>query len=78
MTKTSNENVVLNQILYFYYPLWFKKNEVQALINSGSKINIKTLVYVLKLDLQVRYTNVKAQKIDGSTLKTFDQVLASF
>ena len=37
-----------------------------------------TLGYVLKLGLKVRPTNVKAQKIDGSTLQTFEMVLASF
>lgn len=35
-------------------------------------------VYVAKLGLQVRKTIVKAQKIDGSPLKTFEIVLASF
>ena len=36
------------------------------------------LVYALKLGLKIYLTNVKAQKIDGSTLKTFKIVLASF
>ena len=34
--------------------------------------------YVSKLDLKVRPTNVGVQKIDGSTVKTFEMVLASF
>ena len=37
-----------------------------------------TLAYASKLGLKVHPTNVKAQKIDGSTLKTFGIVLASF
>ena len=34
--------------------------------------------YILKLGLKVCFTNVGAQKIDGSTLKTFEMILASF
>ena len=37
-----------------------------------------TLVYILKLGLQIRHTNVRAQKIDGSILKMFEIVLANF
>ena len=37
-----------------------------------------TLGYILKLGLKIRSTNVKAQKIDGSTLKTFEMVLVNF
>ena len=36
------------------------------------------LAYASKLALKVHPTNVKAQKIDGSILKTFEMVLASF
>ena len=36
------------------------------------------LGYVSKLGLKVRLTNVRAQKINGSTLKIFEIVLASF
>lgn len=34
--------------------------------------------YVLKLGLKIYFTNIKAQKIDGSTFKTFKIALASF
>ena len=34
--------------------------------------------YAKKLGLRVRQTNVGAQKIDGSHLKTFEMVIASF
>ena len=37
-----------------------------------------TLGYISKLGLKIRHINVKAQKIDGSTLETFEIVLASF
>ena len=37
-----------------------------------------TLGYVSKLGLKIYSTNVGAQKIDSSTLKTFGMILASF
>ena len=60
--------------------IWFKKSkvQVQALFDFGSEINAITLEYILKLGLKVCPTNIGAQKIDGSTLKTFEMVLASF
>lgn len=51
---------------------------MRAPINSGSKVNVMTSAYTLKLDLRVCQTNVGAQKINDSTLKTFEIVLASF
>lgn len=63
-----------------YYLLRFKKNqaEIPTLIDSGNEINVMTPAYVAKLGLKVRSTNMQAQKIDGSTLKTFGMVLVSF
>lgn len=63
-----------------YYLFCFQKNtkSVKALIDSRSKINAITSEYTSKLSFKVRFTNVKAQKIDSSSLKTFKIVLASF
>lgn len=81
VTKASRKNVVLKRILSIYYLLRFQKdkeNERQSLINSGSKMNKMTQAYALKLGLKLRRTDVRAQMIDGSTLETFEMVLASF
>ena len=82
MTEASKEDVViaLDWVPYICYPIRFKKSEiqVQALFDSGSKVNAMTPRYASKLGLKVRPTDVGAQKIDGSTLKTFGMVLASF
>lgn len=78
---SKKDEIVLKRILYIYYPLRIyknKKNEVQALINLGSKINTMILAYASKLDLKIRHTKVKAQKINGSTFQMFGMVLASF
>ena len=70
--------MALQRVLYIYYPIRFKKKEVQALIDSGSKVNAITPAYALRLGLWVYRTNIGAQKIDGSTLEIFEIVLTSF
>ena len=82
MTGASKEDKeVLERVLCIYYPLCFRKdkeNEMRTLIDLDSEVHAMTPAYASKLGLQVRHTNVGAQKIDGSTLKTFQMVLASF
>ena len=79
VTETSKEDdVALQRVPYVQYLIRFKKKEVQALINLGSEVNAMTSTYVSKLGLWVYYTDIRAQKIDGSTLVTFGMVLASF
>ena len=80
MIKISKEEFVpLKQVSCIYYLLRFWKDivDVKALIDSGSKVNAMTPAYTSKLDLKVYHTNVGAQKIDGSTLKTLKIVLTS-
>lgn len=61
VTKASKkDDVALDWVPCIYYLIRFKKNEVQALINSGNEINMITLVYILKLGLKVCCINVGA------------------
>ena len=46
------------------------------MLNSDSKVNAMSPVYAKRLGLKTRKTNVRAQKIDGSILKTFGMVVA--
>lgn len=72
---------LLDWVLYIYYPFYFckdKKNKIKALINLDSKVNTMTPTYTLKLSVKVRFTDVRAQKIDGSMLKMFEMVLVNF
>ena len=79
VTEASQEDVIaLNWVSCICYPIWFKKNKVQALINSGSEVNTITPGYASKLGLKVRPTDIGVKKIDGSIFKTFGMVLASF
>lgn len=48
------------------------------MLNSGSKANTMNLDFARKLGLHIKKTNVGAQKIDSSTLKTFKIVIADF
>lgn len=70
----------LERILYIYYPIRFKKDEakIHALLDSNNEIIAMTLDYADRLGLKIRSTNIRAQKIDSSTLETFGMVLASF
>ena len=49
-----------------------------ALIDFSNKVNTITLGYIFKLGLKICPINFAAQKIDSSTLKMFEIVLASF
>lgn len=76
--KASKENIVLDQVFYIYYLIQFKKNKIQAPINSNSKINAMIPAYSSKLNLKIYCINIKAQKIDGSIFEIFKIFLASF
>lgn len=45
MTSTSKEALevtILDRVLYLYYPIWFKKDEIKALIGLGNEVNAMT------------------------------------
>lgn len=48
------------------------------LINLGSKINAMRPSFAQELSFQVCWTNIGAQKINGSKLETFNIVIAFF
>ena len=75
-----NKPLALDWVPCIHYLIWFKKSkvQVQALIDSGTKVNAMTPGYASKLGLKARPIDVGVQKIDGSILKTFGMVLASF
>ena len=79
MTETSKEDdVALQRVPCIYYLIQFKKKEVPALIDPDNKVNTMIPTYVSRLCFRVHRTDIRAQKIDGSTFKTFGIVLASF
>lgn len=74
------ETLLLERVLYIYYLVQFKKDQVkiQAFLNSSNKVNAIILESTAKLCLKVRFTNIEAQKIDGSIFKIFEMFLACF
>ena len=78
--KKAQKVIVLDRVPCIYYSVQFQKDKatIQALINSGSKFNAITPAYAKQLGLQTQKTDVKAQKIDKSSLNTFGMVIASF
>ena len=71
----------LDRVSCICYPVQFRKDkgkDVLALLNSGSEVNAMTSTYAAHLSLKVKVTDVGAQKIDGSSLATYDIVIAAF
>lgn len=52
--------------------------EGQALINFCNKVNMIILAFAAVQKLCISITNVRAQKIDGSTPSSYAMVLANF
>ena len=64
-----------------HYPIQFKdmdKAPVQGMIDSRSEINAIHLSFVKQLSFPIRPIDVRAQKIDGTTLDTYEMVVAAF
>lgn len=78
VTEDSQE-VTLKFISCIQYLVEFQKDKdnIQALLNLGSKVNVINPAYTKKIGLHVRQTDMGAQKIDGSYLNTFKMVIAS-
>ena len=71
----------LKWIRYISYSVQFEERqtgEVRALIDSGSKVNAITPIFVAKLGLYIRATYISAQKIDSSAVKTYFMIIAGF
>ena len=79
MTQATQKGkeVILDQIPCIHYQVQFRKDKetIRALIDSGSEVIAMTPAYAKKLGLWTQKTDVKAQKIDRSSLDTFGIVI---
>ena len=75
---TGSDEEVVVRVPCIHYPVRFQEEQVSALLNSGSKVNAINPDYAQKLGLKIRKTNIGAQKIYGSALKTFGMIIADF
>ena len=65
-------------VLCIRYPINFREKSVSALFNSNSEFNAVYPTFAKKLGFPIRPIDVRAQKIDGTTLETFGIVVAAF
>ena len=80
---TGAREKALEHVFCNYYLVQFQKDiseaQVQALINSGNKVNAIYPTLVAKyLGLPIRPTDIGDQKIDGTTLDTYGMIVAAF
>ena len=68
----------LARVLYIRYPINFGEKSVLALLNSGSEVNAVYPAFAKELGLPIRPTDIGAQKINGTTLKTYGMVVKTF
>ena len=79
-TKKAQKVRVLDWVHCICYLRQFRKDkgkDVLALLNSGSEVNVMTLVYAAQLGLKVKKTNIDAQKIDRFSLAIYGIVIAT-
>ncbi len=72
--KTEKE---LEWVHCIWYPVTFK-DQTEALLDSGNGVNAMSQAFVHQLWLKIRKTNIWAQKIDDTTLKTSGMVVSIF
>lgn len=73
---TSQE--ALQCLLCIQYTVQFSRNKIEALVNSRSEINVRNIAFAQAFDITPGTTNIGAQKIDGSSLKIYKMVFATF
>ncbi len=67
----------LERVPYIWYPVTFK-DQTEALLDSGSEVNAMSLAFAQQLGLKIRNPNVRAQKIDGTILETYEIIVSTF
>ena len=71
----------LEHVPCIYYSVQFKdmdKTTVQALINSGSEVNTIHPFFAKQLGLSIRPIDLRVQKVDSTTLDTYEMIVAVF
>ncbi len=76
MTKKTEEQE-LERIPCIWYSNIFK-DQTKVLLDPGSKVNAMSQVFADQLSLKIWKTNVRAQKIDSTTLETYRIVVSTF
>ena len=77
---TGARKEALERVSCIHYPVEFKKDktQVQALVDSGSEVNVMYPSFAKQLGLPIQLTDVGAQKIDSTALDIHGIVVAAF
>ncbi len=67
----------LERVPCIQYPITFR-DQIETLLDLGSEVNAMSQAFVQQLDLKICKTNVRAQKIDGTTLENYGMVVSTF
>lgn len=68
----------LQRLPYIQYPVKFRGDKLNVLINFGNKDNAMTSIYVTQIVFAVKFIEIGAQKINSYPLKTYEIVSARF
>ena len=74
---TGKKEERLEWIPYIEYLVTFK-NQTKTLLNSRSKVNAINSAFAYQLGPKISKTNIKTQKIDSTTFKTYKMVVSIF
>ncbi len=77
MSMTEKTEEELERVPCIQYSVTFK-DQTEALLGSGSEVNTMSQVFAYQLCLKICKTNVRAQKIDGTTMETYKMVVSIF
>lgn len=75
--KIEKLEIRLEWISCIWYPVTFK-NQIEALLDLRSEVNVMSPTFTSQLGLKVWKINVGAQKIDSTTLETYEMVISIF
>ncbi len=78
MSMTDKKTEEQERVPCIWYPVTFKKDQIEALLDSRSEVNAMSQAFTQQLGLKIRKTNIGAQKIDGTTLETYGMVDSTF
>ena len=75
--KKMEEKEKLEPVPYIWYLVTFKY-QIEALLDIKSKVNTMSQAFTSQLGFKIQKTNIEAQKIDNTTLKTYEIIVSTF
>lgn len=76
--KSKNLETNLIQVPYIRYTITFREKFVFRLFDSENEVNAIYPIFAKELNLFIRLTDIKAQKIDDLILNTYGRIIQIF